>query len=434
MSIDLEQALRAAFRDAADAVVPSPEPMRRLLQRRRRRWTGIGAFLAAVAAVAGAALVPVLQPGLHDRLGEQGYPITSSWTHNLIDSPTRGSLAGSPLQADVERVIGERTGDAHLGKLKLLFLGDVAGRRFMAYTRYDDKRAALYYNDGAPGDSAARLVDGGVANLRLDPLVRLTSTSAPALVGLVPADCRIATSAAAAVEGNGSATRTWTPVPEGSWVGRDTARPAERWQVTCGGVLYSQGPAVPVDEVPDGVDLIAAGGLTHGAVIERWSGTIEGSKGVWTLTTTLLSGGGIAAVLSTGAGGGRSTVATGFAPDTWAGKEAPTADRDGWGLISTTVSSDPDVIAIRVPERSGAFTYFGERVLVVTSKPGAWSVMVRAGSGFVGTYLDNGVKMLTMDGGPVTVLDAARNAIGYTYVAEERDAPEYLGEKIVSAW
>ncbi|MDG6105973.1 hypothetical protein Daura_07225 [Dactylosporangium aurantiacum] len=431
MSTDLEHALRRALRDAAETVVPRPDPMRRLLQRRRRRWAGLGAFFAAIAVAAGAALIPALQAGPAQRAdGGDGYRITP-WARTLLDSPTRGSLAGTPLLAEVERGIGDRAGGSGLDRVKVLFLGDVAGRRFVAYARFDDTRAALYFNDTAAGDSVARLVTGGSGDLPLTPLVRITGSATPALVGLAPTDCRIATSATGTVSGNGVVAREWTDSPQGSWVARDSSRPAERWRVTCGSTVRFEGPAVPVDEVALGTDLVAAGGLVHGAVVQRWGGSIDGLN--WTLTTTLLSGGGIAAVLTSGAGAGvgRAAVATGFPPPV-AG--SATADRDGWALISTAVSADPDVIAIRVPQRTGAFTYYSERVLVVATATGAWSVSAPASPGSTETALDNGVKVISTDGGPVRITNVEGVDLGGAYVARERDAPELLGEKLVSDW
>lgn len=428
MSTDLEHALRQAFQDAAETVVPRPEPMRRLLRRRRRRWAGLGAFFAAVAVAAGAALVPALQAGPAQRADNgDGYPITSAWTRTLLDSPARGSLAGTPLLAEVERGIGDRAGGSGLDRLKVLFLGEVAGRRFVAYARFNDTRAALYYNDTAAGDSVAWLVRGGYGNLPLTPLVRITGSTTPALVGLVPADCRIATSTAGTVSGNGVVARDWTDSPQGSWVARDSSQPAERWRVTCGATVRFEGPAAPVDEVAPGTDLVAAGGLAHGAVVQRWSGPIDGRT--WTLTTTLLSGGGIAAVLSSGAG--KATVATAFPPPVAGGA---TANRDEWGLISTAISADPDVVAVRVPERTGAYTYYSDRVLVVTTVPGAWSVLAPASPGAVGIPLDNGVGVIHVNGGVITIRNAADTDIGGTYVTDPRDMPDYLGEKLVSDW
>ena len=224
--------------------------MRRLLQRRRRRWAGLAAFFAAVAVETGATLVPALQFGAPDRSdSDEGYRITSGWTRNLLQSPTRGSLHRRRPAAGRGRARDPRVAPATppLGRVRLLFLGDVAGRRFVAYARYNDNHAALDYNDGDPGDSAARLLDGGSGNLRLDPLVKLTSRTVPAMVGLVPADCRIATSATGTVEANGDVSRAWTEAPQGSWVTRESPQP-ERWRVTCPAGLLFEAPAMPVDE------------------------------------------------------------------------------------------------------------------------------------------------------------------------------------------
>ena len=52
----------------------------------------------------------------------------------------------------------------------------------------------------------------------------------------------------------------------------------------------------------------------------------------------------------------------------------------------------------------------------------------------MGSYLDNGVSLVSTGGGAITIKNAAGADVGWTYVADERDVPEYLGEKIVSAW
>lgn len=436
MSTDLEQALRDAFRDAAESVVPRPEPMRRLLRRRRRRWAGVTSFFAAVAVVLSAALVPALQFGSPDRgTDDEGYKITTGWTRNLLASPVRGSLGGDPaLVAAAEREIRLRGGDnPRLDQVKVLFLGDAGERRFLAYARYNATNAALYYNDGDPGATVAQLADGGFGNLRLDPLVRLTSVVGPAVIGLVPVDCWFATSAGGIVEDNNTVTRDWVAEPTRSWLVRRSLQPAERWRVMCGddaGVLYFEGPAMPVGDASEGADLVAAGGLTHGAVVQRWSGPIEGTDGTWTLTTTLLSGGGLAAVLSNRTRG-KCGVATNFSPEVAA---TDTPDRTGWGLTSMAISADPNVVAIRVPASTGSFVYYSDKVLLVTSAPGAWTVQTNMGPAYPGEYLENGVRVLRSNGGPIMIKNVLGDVVARAYVSDQRDMPEYLGEKIVSDW
>ena len=88
---DLERALRVAFRDVAEPVVAEPDPMGRLLARRKRRFgRSLFASLTAVAALVGAFTLPAaFAPAEPDRpdTSEDGHLIGSEWTRSLILRP-----------------------------------------------------------------------------------------------------------------------------------------------------------------------------------------------------------------------------------------------------------------------------------------------------------------------------------------------------------
>jgi hypothetical protein len=410
MSTDLEQALRHAFREAAETVVPRPDPVRRLLRRRQRRWAGLGAFAAAVAATA--ALVPALQPAAPD---EQRRPLPPlpKWTLALVESPTRGSLAGD---RDLLRAVQDAAAYGTDG-IKVLFLGDVHDHRFLVFVRYDQESAMVYHSDGPGETSVADLVRTAVPG-QLGPLVTVAGREAPLGLALAPATCTIARSIGVSTGVGNTVERKWTDVPDGSWTVRGPSDLPERWQVTCDGVVRSEAPADEIRDFDHEIDVIAAAAVQHGPVLPRWTGPIEGTTGTWTLSTAQLPDNSVAVTLSTGPAD-RMTVVTGFSPP----------QDEGRGLMSTAISADPDVIAIRVPYQPG---YLGERVLIYTAKPGAAGATVRAEIGTMSKPLAGGVAVMNTKGGPVTVTDAAGAELGTTWLLEE--VPQLFGEEIVSNW
>ncbi|GAA3186316.1 hypothetical protein ACFO1B_11915 [Dactylosporangium siamense] len=419
MSADLEQALRHAFRDTAETVVPDPDPMRRLLRRRRRRWAGVTSLFVAAAVALAAGLVPALQPAAPER----PFPRLPAWTRALLDSPTRGSLAGD---ADLVRAVRDRaaaTATGGLTSVKVLFLGEAEGRRFVAYVRYDRHLAVLFRNDTPVGDSVEHLVDAGPGG-PLEPLVTITSTEVPVIIGVAPAACTIEMSIGGSVSEDDDVQRNWV-VPYGSWIMQTSRDLPQRWRVSCENKVRSEGPPVPVGDLDDRTDLFAVAGFQHEPPVPRWSGTIEGAEGTWRLSTARLPDGSVAAVLATGPAD-RYTVATAF--ETAAGP----VDRAGWGLVSTAVSHDPDVIAIRVPYRANGRALLGDRVLVLAAKPGAAEVIVRAEIGTLGAPLHDGVAPVNAASGPVLVQDAAGARIATTWLPER--VPQVFGEKTVSGW
>ncbi|MFF5226525.1 hypothetical protein [Dactylosporangium sp. NPDC000521] len=408
MSIELEQALRDAFRDAAGTVVPRPEPMRRLLRRRRRRWAGLLSLLATLAVAIVAGVVPAVQPATSER--QRPYPPLAKWTRALLDSPTRGSLAGD---ADLLRAVRS----SFAGGVKVLFLGDVSGRRFLVYVRYDEHSATLYQSDIPVQGSVEDLVGGAVEG-QLGPLVTVTSTTVPVTIGLAPAACTIERSIGASPSPENTVEHKWASAPDGSWTAWASPDPQERWQVSCYGKVRSEAPAVL--DTSSYTNLISSAGIQHEPLRQRWSGPIEGSAGTWTLSTARLPSGGVAVVLADAPAA--ATVATTFTA-------AAAPGRGGAGVVSTSISADPDMIVIRVPSPSGRLS---DRVLIFTAKPGATQAYVRAELGALGAALTGGVTVTNARPGPVAVRDAAGVEIGSTWLLEE--VPQLFGERLVSDW
>ncbi|MEV0566922.1 hypothetical protein [Dactylosporangium sp. NPDC050588] len=406
MSTELEQALRDAFRDAAGTVVPRPEPMRRLLRRRRRRWAGLLSLLATVAVAIVAGVVPAVQPATSEQ--QRPYPPLSTWTRALLDSPTRGSLAGD---ADLLRAVGS----SFSGGVKVLFLGDVSGRRFLVYVRYDERSATLYHSDIPIQGAVEDLVGGAVAG-PLGPLVTVTSTAVPVTIGLAPAACAIERSIGASASPEDTVEHKWAGAPDGSWTVWAAPDPQERWRVSCDGKIRSEAPAVL--DTSSYERLISSAGIQHEPLRQRWSGPIEGSAGTWTLSTARLPSGAVAVVLADAPAA--ATVATTFTA-------AP--GRGGSGVVSTSISADPDTIVIRVPSPAGRL---GDRVLIFTAKPGATQAYVRAEIGGLGAALTGGVAVTNARPGPVSVRDATGAEIGSTWLLEE--VPQLFGERLVSDW
>ena len=208
--------------------------MRRLLQRRRRRWAGLTfALFAAVAVALVAGLVPALQPASPDR----PYPPLPAWTRALLDSPTRGSLAGDvDLLRDVLNKAAATAPDG-MDSVKVLFLGEVENRLFVAFVRYDATSAALYRNDTPVDDSVEHLGRRGPRRPARAARHHHQHRGAGRHRARAAA-CTIAGSIGGAVNETDNVERKWLDVPGGSWVVRTSQDLPQRWQVTCDG----QGP------------------------------------------------------------------------------------------------------------------------------------------------------------------------------------------------
>jgi hypothetical protein len=166
VSDTVEDDIRTAFERITEPVVPRPDPLGRLLVRRRRRtWRrGIGAAAAAVAlAFAGGALAtapigggvgPSPGPDRSGNVTGQDSPKAriTAWTRRLIESPTRGNLAGDTEFVDevTRQAKGASEAPVGLDRIKVLAIADANGGRVAVIAHYDDEFAAVHLVHAAP--------------------------------------------------------------------------------------------------------------------------------------------------------------------------------------------------------------------------------------------------------------------------------------------
>ncbi len=262
--------IRQEFARLAEPVVPGPDPYQRLLSRvRRRRQRRM-----AVTGVAGLAAVALALPvvGAAERQGITGVassppaagayqpasPIDEPMVRQLLDSPTRGNLAGDEaLIAEIERQYraarAELLVDPMLDEVKVLLAHDAPGARTVVVAFLDDAHALLRRASGQAGASVPELLrQTGTPDepAPLEPYVFLGRQSsvkgrhvADLAVGLAPAGCLVETSADGRIQPDGSVARSWQEVGTDGFVLREAGRLAERWRFTCHGVVRYAGPA-----------------------------------------------------------------------------------------------------------------------------------------------------------------------------------------------
>jgi len=153
--------LRTGFDRLAATVTSDADPYEAVLRRARRRRRGLlrGFGVALAVAVTTALAAPaVLTAGRPDvppptaPAPFEGKPVTSQWTWRLINSPTRGNLAGDrALIQDLVKEFGKTGGMANgldlVGAspphIKVLFAHDFSGSRFVAVAYYSASAAML---------------------------------------------------------------------------------------------------------------------------------------------------------------------------------------------------------------------------------------------------------------------------------------------------
>ncbi|GGM21458.1 hypothetical protein GCM10011608_02640 [Micromonospora sonchi] len=261
--------IRQEFARLAEPVVPGPDPYQRLLARvRRRRQRRM-----AVTGVAGLAAVALALPviGAAGRLGITGVassppaagayqpasPIDEPMVRQLLDSPTRGNLAGdAALIADIERQYraarAELLVDPALDEVKVLLAHDAPGARTVVVAFLDDSHALLRHASGQAGAPVPELLrQTGTPDepVPLAPYVFFGRQSpvngrhvADLAVGLAPAGCLVETSADGRIQPDGSVARSWQKVGTDGFVLREAGHLAERWRFTCHGVVRYAGP------------------------------------------------------------------------------------------------------------------------------------------------------------------------------------------------
>ena len=262
--------LRAGFDRITGAVTSDVDPyeavMRRARHHRRRRFRRLGATLAALAAVALAGPAALNAAGLDDPPRPntppsqfEGFPVQSSWTWRMINSPTRGNLAND--QTLVQGLLREfaHTGDMSNGldlvgpapSIKVLFAHDFSGWRSVAIAYYTKSEAMLVTRTARRGASAAELVVGsGISRGWIEPFTIIGQSvshddgwRAQFWLGLAPTGCTVDTSTDGMVQPDGTVRRTWQPSPNGDYVLSEAFPPGGLWRVTCDGVVRFQSSA-----------------------------------------------------------------------------------------------------------------------------------------------------------------------------------------------
>ncbi|GIJ53105.1 hypothetical protein [Virgisporangium aurantiacum] len=491
MNGTIEDDVRAAFERITGPVVPRPDPLGRLLVRRRRRtWRrGVGAAAAAMAlALAGGTLAaaPVGSPigpspdpdptryGV-DQDGNRVSPDppkarVSAWTRRLIDSPTRGNLAGDP--GLVEEVARQATASggapAGLDRVKVLAVADVSGGRIAVIAHYNDEFASVHLAqaaaDAGPADLARGTLGGQWIGLR--PFFQTSAAvhQSPdrveneSTVALAPSGCSVDTSGTATIDADGTTHRTWTPRGDHLIVAGDMGQ--SWWRVTCDGRVRFEGPPYIGGDLPVPGSPAPLRGTADPALVDS-------AVGAWTFATRHLggaaptvlwagpSGDDRTTVVVTGAGrDGRTlvTAATGgpggatrapAAAVYYTGREPyvqePMAGLSGDRVVAlpygTATAASTDLVAVRLPspEVKDFRPVVGDRILVVAPpsatklKAGAETVPLTGGVGYLNAPAP--VADLTL-----TALDATGATVATGRYREPDTTGQFFGEGLVDDW
>ncbi|MEV4711219.1 hypothetical protein [Micromonospora sp. NPDC049374] len=262
--------IRQALARLAEPVVPQPDPYQRLLgrvRRRRRRQTavtGVAALVLAAVVIPPVGFVSLLRTD-ESTLAAAAYqpasPIGDPMVRRLLDSPTRGSLAGdTALIATIEREYraarADLLVDPSLDDVRVLFAHDVPGARVVVVAYLNDSHALLRHASGPQGASVPELLDRtGTPDepQELTPYLFIGRHSladgdhtADLAVGLAPAGCQVETSHDGRLQPSGSVVRSWQPVGTDGFVVQAADDPAGRWQFSCDSVVRYAGPAVRI--------------------------------------------------------------------------------------------------------------------------------------------------------------------------------------------
>ncbi|SCL67453.1 hypothetical protein GA0070606_4556 [Micromonospora citrea] len=176
----------------------------------------------------------------------------------LLDSPTRGNLAGDrALIADIERQYRAARArllvDPTLDRVKVLLAHDVPGARTVVVAFLNDSHALLRHGDGPAGAAVPELLRMTGTPDEPHPLEpylfygRHWPTDVgfrpDLLVGLAPAGCVVETSADGRIQRDGRVVRSWQAAGTDGFVVRGAGQTAERWRFTCDGVVRYSAPA-----------------------------------------------------------------------------------------------------------------------------------------------------------------------------------------------
>ncbi|WP_327011031.1 hypothetical protein OHA72_29445 [Dactylosporangium sp. NBC_01737] len=477
--MEVEDRLRAELIRSADVMRPEPDPMRRLLARRRRRlrlrWTGALATVVAVALTGGALttaggpapdVYPTTPPVGPARPLFQS-EITSQWTRQLLAGPTRGNLAGdTALVADLT---GQLTGkqqrwsvDPALDRVKVLILADVGGARMFVMSYYNDTHAVSVSSGGPAGSSVADLAGGefggGTGALRPFSVsaggAQLTGKPAYGYVmAVAPAGCQIATSREARFEPAGTVARTW--VDQGDHVVRAGSDLNMWWRFTCAGVVR--------DVEAGSSDLATPATLSGPAVTERgqaepalvtqalaqwrslpglpvsrhralWGGIPPGGTEPTVVVVGEAPGGGVQVCALTGTDEHpvlSSVVARGPLDYSGGAPLPAPAPRAG---VTTAVAASADLVVVRLPDPADPFL-LSDRLLVIA--PAGATTLHVTGSGTPAVPLVDGVAVITAKVPAVLTLraaDAGGRTLAQLQVAEPDGDGLVFGQALVRRW
>ncbi|MFJ8578499.1 hypothetical protein [Micromonospora sp. NPDC093277] len=482
MSVD---ELRAGLARIAETVVPDPDPyelvMRHARRRRRRRLAGLAAAVAAVLAAALTGPAALNAAGLHHESEDpppvHGQPVDSPWGWRLINSPTRGSLAGdTAFVADLARLFDREREELHISAdlptVKVLFADESAGYRQVVLVYHSAKSAALVVSEGPAGAAPARLRSDDVLWIGpVDPFNLIGVHSQPPgvqnqpLLGLAPAGCRVSISRTADA-GESGLRRQWQAQPTDGYLLVDQDTSDGWWRVECDGQVRQEEPMrpagagragtvaetypddgrwAPTSEFPN-TTVAREAGQTY-RVLARQSGLVDEARPVIRWSGRLDPPGGEAALL-TARGGGPTLLLVG---DTGAGPllalatvrdPAPTEPASDVGplrpaLVATGYAPAPDLLAVRVPALDGDRALLTDQLLVVPYKGATRIEAVADGKVRASAPVTGGAALLTLPIGTqatLRALDADGKVLGSGVLREPATGERIFNEPLISAW
>ncbi|MGR6321315.1 hypothetical protein Q2K19_19185 [Micromonospora soli] len=481
MSVD---ELRAGLARIAETVVPGPDPYERLMRharrRCRRRFAGLGAAVAAVlvAALAGPAALTAadLRPRVDDSRIGHGHRIDSTWSRRLIDSPTRGSLAGDQaFVAKVARLFDRRRAEVlmadDLPTVKVLYADESAGFRQVVLVYHSATAAALVSREGPVGASPDRLLRGdGLSNAPVDPFNLLSAASGTPgaqrqwLLGLAPAGCRVSLGRTAHPDDLGLR-RQWQAVPTDGYVLVDQASTDGWWRVECDGQVRQEGPmwfaetdgpandgAYPDDgrwassaEPPNPTVARQAGRMY--AALARQSGLVDAARPVIRWSGRLDTAGGAAVLLAApgkgplllqaGDSGAAPLAALATTRDPAPTEPAAPAGPLRSPLVATGYAPADDLLAVRVPASDGDRAVLTDQLFVVPGEGVSRIEAVADGKVRASAAVTGGAALLTLPvGSPVLLRGLDREGVVRSSgpLHEPATGERIFNEPLVSNW
>lgn len=478
MSVD---ELRAGLARIADTVVPDEDPYGRLMRharrRRRRRLAGLWATAAAVLAAALAGPAAFSAAGLDGRPDDgtpalHGFPVDSEWTWRLINSPTRGSLAGDRAFLSELARRADRDGDrlfmsAELSTVKVLWADDTAGFRNVVLAYHSDTHAALATLEAEVGTSPRDLLRGN-SQANLEPaaftvLETSFGTEQTWLLGLAPSGCTVSHARSAQLWGG--VQRRWQPAPGGDHLLVEPVLARGWWRVECDGQLRQAGPIGirhfvvetrwagrddPRDGRPNppptadwraarGADtayreLVDGSGLVGGVIPPevRWAGRLDSRDAVLVGPP---GDGPLVLQLGSGEGGLLALAGPGEARPDVPRVDGP--DRNPAPLVATGTSVAYDLAAVRVPAVVDGHAALTDRLLVVPRREAVRVEAVADGQVRATAEVRGGAALLTLPlGAQVTLraVDGDGKVVGSGTLREPANGERLFNESLVWNW